>query len=198
VANEPSRDYSNGYEGIAETFMRARNHRIGPQTVREWSKRLAPGTVILDVGCGSGAPISQTLVDGGFVVDGVDASAKMIAAFRTRFPNARAECAPAEESAFFNREYDAIVAWGLLFLLEPENQKVVLHRIAKALAPDGQFLFTAPREKQEWTDSLSDRKSFSLGRDAYLQILSDAGFVLDGEASDEGDNHYFFVSKPAV
>jgi hypothetical protein len=36
-------DKSNGYEEMAKHFMRARNARIGPETVREWSKSLALG-----------------------------------------------------------------------------------------------------------------------------------------------------------
>ena len=83
-------DKSNGYEQVAERFISVRNPGIGASTVREWSTTLAPGSSILDLGCGHGAPISQVLINHGFAVYGVDASAKMIAAFRQRFPDALA------------------------------------------------------------------------------------------------------------
>jgi 2-polyprenyl-3-methyl-5-hydroxy-6-metoxy-1,4-benzoquinol methylase len=77
-------DKSNGYEELAEAFMSARNPRIGPAIIREWSKTLPRGCAILDLGCGHGVPISEALIAEGFGVYGVDASAKMIAAFRSR------------------------------------------------------------------------------------------------------------------
>src|SRR4030088_611154 len=98
-----SSDQSNGYEALAEKFMSSRNSRIGAATVREWSATLPGGPSILDLGCGHGVPLSQTLIDEGFAVYGVDASAKMIAAFRERFPDVHAECSSVEDSAFFNR-----------------------------------------------------------------------------------------------
>jgi SAM-dependent methyltransferase len=191
------RDRSNGYEQIADTFVRARNQRIGPATVREWSKSLAPGTEILELGCGFGV-ISQALIEGGFAVWGVDASPSLIAAFRGRFPNAPAECAAAEDSGFFHRTFDAIVAWGLMFLLSPETQVTVIRKVARALNPDGRFLFTSMSKPYTWSDSLTGRESFSLGRERYDEILRAEGLRLEGEAVDEGENYYYFVRKPRI
>lgn len=186
---------SNGWQEVAEIFMRTRNSRIGPSIVREWARDLAPGSVVLDLGCGHGVPISEALMEEGFTVYGIDASEKMIAAFRQRFPDAQVECAAAEESAFFDRSFDAVIAWGLLFLLPPETQPVVIQRAARALKPGGKFLFTAPAEKTTWEDSLTGRESVSLGRERYVEILQAAGLALSGEASDQGGNHYYFAVK---
>ena len=195
MANSVSLDKSNGYEQVAESFMRARNPRVGVATVREWSRTLPPAASILDLGCGYGVPISQALIDDGFAVYGVDASPKLIAAFRGRFPQAHAECAAAEESEFFGRTFDGVVAWGLMFLLPPDVQPIVIGKVAEALNPGGRFLFTSPFDPVTWSDVLTGRESVSLGREVYRQILGAAGLVLVGEASDEGDNHYYFASK---
>src|ERR1051326_7328608 len=125
--------------------MRARNTRIGPSTVREWSRTLARGASILDLGCGHGV-VSQPLAEEGFALWGVDASAKLVAAYRERFPDAHVECAAAEESDFFGRTFDGVVAWGLLFLLPGDVQRRVIGKVARALNPGGRFLFTADRE----------------------------------------------------
>ncbi len=37
--------------------------------------------------------------------------------------------------------------------------------------------------------------SISLGVEEYEKILRDDGLTLVGETLDEGDNHYYFVSK---
>lgn len=85
--NESLQDESNGYEAAARQFMASRNPQIGTHTVREWSRGIARGSTILDLGCGHGMPISQVLIDEGFDMYGVDASPTLTAAFRERFPN---------------------------------------------------------------------------------------------------------------
>jgi len=120
-------DKSNGYEQFAEAFIRARNPRIGATTVQEWSKTLPLASSILDLGCGHSVPISQVLINDGFAVYGVDASAKLIASFHERFPKAPTECSAVEDSEFFRRTFDSIVAWGLIFL-------PVFHSAASRLA----------------------------------------------------------------
>jgi 2-polyprenyl-3-methyl-5-hydroxy-6-metoxy-1,4-benzoquinol methylase len=189
-------DKSNGYEEVADHFMSARNPRIGVVTVREWSQALPPRASILDLGCGHGIPISQTLIEEGFTVYGVDASMKLIAAFRKRFPNAPAECSAVEDSELFRRTFDGVVVWGLMFLLPADLQSVVIHKIARALNPGGNFLFTAPKEIVRWRDSLTNRESISLGAERYQHILRSEGLVLVAQHSGEGDNHYYSVSKP--
>jgi 2-polyprenyl-3-methyl-5-hydroxy-6-metoxy-1,4-benzoquinol methylase len=194
--NEKSHDKSNGYEEIAEHFMRARNPRIGPSNVRKWCRTLAPGSSILDLGCGNGVPISQVLVEEGLDIYGVDASAKMVEVFRERFPSAHAQCCAVEDSDFFGLTFDGVIAWGLMFLLSPDIQPLVIHKVANVLNRNGKFLFTTPEQAIIWNDSLTRRESISLGAERYRQLLRAAGFVLVGEESDEGDNHYYLASKP--
>jgi 2-polyprenyl-3-methyl-5-hydroxy-6-metoxy-1,4-benzoquinol methylase len=121
------RDKSNGYEAIADAFTHARTLSIGPSIVRKWATRLQPGTSILDIGCGSGIPISETLLQEGFTVYPVDASEALVAKFRERFPDAAVECNSVEESSFFNRTFDAVLAWGLMFLLPADTQRNLIH-----------------------------------------------------------------------
>jgi 2-polyprenyl-3-methyl-5-hydroxy-6-metoxy-1,4-benzoquinol methylase len=192
----PGHDKSNGYEEFAEDFMRARNFRIGPPTVKEWARSLARGASVLDLGCGFGLPISQVLVDEGFDVHGVDASHKMIHAFRERFPSAPAEHAAAEDSAFFDRVFEGIVAWGLIFLLPEYLQRIVIAKAAKALAPGGRFLFTALEKRLTWNDSITGRESTSLGAPVYEDLLQSSGLILAGHTTDEGENFYYFAVKP--
>jgi SAM-dependent methyltransferase len=192
-----SADRSNGYETVSEKFISSRTRSgIGTATVRQWAKALPPGGDVLDLGCGHGAPISEALVDEGLNVYGVDASPSMIAALRARFPHTPAELSAVEDSRFFDRRFDGVIARGLVFLLAPETQANVIHKIAAALKPGGKFLFTAPYQKCEWADILTWRKSISLGADAYRRIVEAAALILDDEAEDEGQNYYYFVRKP--
>jgi len=115
---------------------------------------------------------------------------RLIAAYQRRFPHAQAACEPVEESGFFGRTYDGVVAVGLLFLLEPEVQQTVIRRVAAALKPAGRFLFTAPVQRSTWTDLMTGRRSVSLGDEAYRSALAGAGLGVVGELVDEGENHY--------
>jgi hypothetical protein len=88
-----------------------------------------------------------------------------------------------------------VLAWGLLFLLDPAAQKLVIEKVARALEPQGRFLFTAPRQPVEWSDAMTGRQSQSLGEQTYERLLRDAGLTLVADAQDEGENHYYFVEK---
>lgn len=188
-------DKSNGYEEVAGLFMSARNPRMGVAIVREWSHTLPPRSSILDLGCGHGVPISQMLIEEGFTVFGVDASKTLIEAFRKGFPSAFAEYAAVEESDFFERTFDGVVAWGLMFLMQEDTQSLVIHKVAHALNPQGKCLFTSPKEIVRWRDALTNRESISLGAERYHEILNAEGLDVVGEQSDEGDNYYYLVSK---
>jgi len=123
---------------------------------------------VLDLGCGHGVPVSQTLIEQGFTIYGVDASRKLVAAFRNRFPDASAECSAVEDSEFFGRTFDGVIAWGLMFLMPPEIQSFVIRKVASALNLGGKVLFTSPKESVKWRDALTDRESISLGTEQYL------------------------------
>jgi SAM-dependent methyltransferase len=183
-------DPSRGWNAIAHEFIEARSD-IGADLVRRWAKQLPSGGAVVDVGCGSGVPISAALLGEGFRVFGVDASPALVAAFRRRFPFAEAACEAAETSCLFQRKFDGAVAIGLLFLLPADDQRKVIRRVARALEPGGRFLFSAPRQPCEWKDMLTGRLSLSLGEDEYQRALEQAGMRLSGHDVDEGGNHYF-------
>jgi cyclopropane fatty-acyl-phospholipid synthase-like methyltransferase len=178
------------WEEVADQFVAARS-RIGVTTVCDWARSLPHGAAILDLGCGDGVPIAHALIAEGFNVHGVDASPRMVAGFRRRFPSAPVACEPAEESSFFGRTFDGIVAVGLIFLLPDTAQRALITRVAAALAPGGRFLFSAPAQACRWTDTLTGRTSISLGAATYREALRDAGLTVTATYEDEGANHYY-------
>ena len=188
---------SAGYEPLAAEYAVRRSREIGVATVRAWARRLPHAAAVLDLGCGNGVPITQALAEEGLRVHGIDASPTMLAAFRARFPECPIVCEQVEHSTFFGRRFAGAVAWGLVFLLPPEAQSAVLHRVAAVLDPGGSFLFTAPSQVCRWDDVLTGRESVSLGADAYRAALAAAGLTLVAEHDDEGGNHYYEALKEA-
>jgi SAM-dependent methyltransferase len=191
-------DKSNGYEEVASVFIAGRGRNssgIGASAVADWSRMLPSSATVLDLGCGTGVPISQALIERGFNVYGVDSSPTMIATFRTRFPTVPVECAAAEDSDFFGRNFDGVVAWGLFFLLDAEVQRRLIARVAAVVPRGGRFLFTAPSQSCSWADVITGRTSISLGHEAYRNALEAESMSLIGTYRDEGDNHYYFAQK---
>lgn len=188
-------DPANGYERQAQAFMAARSG-IGTGTVRAWASRLPPGCAILDVGAGHGAPLAQALAGDGFAIHAVEPSPTLAAAFAQRLPHAVIACEEAEESSFFSRRFHGVMAIGVLFLLEAETQRALLPRLAAVLEPGGSLLFTAPAPACTWSDVLTARPSRSLGAEAYLQLLADAGLICAAPVTDEGGNCYFEARRP--
>ena len=196
-----SDDGSNGYETVASIYIAGRGTRsrvgdsIGAGVVTAWAESFPPGATVLDLGSGPGEPSTRILQEAGLTTYAVDASPTMVAAFRERFPGVPIEQNTVEASEFFNRTFGGVLAWGLMFLLEPAAQALVIQKVARALEPQGRFLFTAHQQALEWLDAMTGRRSQSLGAHAYEQLLHDAGLMWVAEAQDEGENHYFFVEK---
>lgn len=194
-------DGSNGYEAIANAYIAGRGTRplvgdaIGAATVRTWARGFRPSATVLDLGAGPGEPSTRILVEAGLATCAVDASPTMVAAFRERFPGVPIECNTVEASALFDRTFDGVLAWGLLFLLEPAAQALLIAKVARALQPRGRFLFTAHTQPLAWLDAMTGRRSQSLGAPTYERLLREAGLTWVGDAQDEGENHYYFVEK---
>jgi SAM-dependent methyltransferase len=194
-------DGSNGYEAVAGIYIAGRGTRahvgdsIGAAVVKGWAATFPAGAAVLDLGSGPGEPSTRILRDAGLTTWAVEASPTMATAFRERFPDAPIDHNTVEASDFFNRTFDGVLAWGLLFLLEPAAQALVIEKVARALVPHGRFLFTAPREEHEWLDGMTGYSSFGLGERAYERLLRDAGLTWVDSAEDEGGNHYYFVER---
>ncbi len=187
-------DKSNGYEGVASHFLKGRGlaiNGIGKSTVRKWALTLQPGSVILDIGCGTGIPVSKVLVDVGMKVYGIDASPTLANAFHENFPDLPITCEAAEESAFFGRQFDGIISVGLMFLLSEEAQMVVISKASAALKPSGKFVFTATYVAHTWNDIMTDQPSISLGAEKYRALTAASGLSIIDEFEDEGGNYYF-------
>lgn len=190
-------DRSHGWEALASEFIRhSRTSTIGVAVVEAWAASLPRGSRILDLACGPGSPRTRVVAEGGFALDAIDAAPSLAAAYRRSFPMARVACESIEDSAFFGERYTGILAWGVMFLLPAEVQRSVIGRVAKALAPGGSFLFTAPLPECRWEDLFTGRESVSLGGDAYRALLTAAGLVVCAEYEDDGDNHYYEARKP--
>ena len=183
-------DFSNGYEKIAPEFISVRNKSLGISLFREWSKSLDSPSKVLDIGCGDGIPVTQTIIESGHSVFAIDASKSMTRAFTANFQDVPVRCEPVEHSDFFNEQYNGVIAVGIIFLLKEPAQLAMIRKVGEILTPGGQFLFSAPIQIGKWNDILTGEESISLGVDRYAQALSSAGLHLIRTALEDGNNYY--------
>lgn len=188
-------DRSNGYERVAAEFLAGRggapSTAVGTRRVRDWARALPRGAAVLDLGCGPGIPITKVLIDEGLEVYAIDAAPSLVEAFRHNFPHVPVACESVVDSSFFERTFEGVVAWGLMFLLQPHEQRRLIERIGDILAPDGRLLFTSEAEPMVWSDAMTGLESRSLGAVEYRRLLSSVGLAEITEYDDEGQNYYF-------
>jgi SAM-dependent methyltransferase len=190
-------DRSNGYEAVSKEFLARRGSSvtrsigIGVKEVRRWARTLSPGSSVIDLGCGPGFPLTTVLVEEGLDVFGVDAAPSFVVAFQRNLPGTTIICEAVQESNFFDRTFDAVLAWGLMFLLKAEDQRLLIQRFAEILVPGGRLLFTSTAKPNVWNDAMTGLESISLGAEQYRKLLGAAGISVEEEYEDEGESHYF-------
>ena len=166
-------DRSNGYEAVSEEFLASRGSRsrstgIGVKEVRKWARALPRDSSVIELGCGPGIPITTVLVEEGLRVFGVDAAPSFVAAFQRNLPGTPIVCETVQESRFFDRTFDAILSWGLMFLLNADDQHRLIQRFAEILVPGGRLLFTSPARPAVWNDAMTGLESLSLDRKSVV------------------------------
>jgi SAM-dependent methyltransferase len=188
-------DQSNGYEAISNDFLPRRGSTrsigFGVREVRNWARTLPSGSSVIDLGCGPGFPITSVLVDEELDVFGIDAAPSFAAAFRRNLPGTPILCEAVQVSRLFDRSFDAVLAWGLMFLLKAEDHHRLVQRFAEILVPNGRLLFTSPAEPVVWKDAMTGIESVSLGAEEYRKLLGAVGISVETEYDDVGENHYF-------
>lgn len=140
-------------------------------------KCLKPKSKILDVGCGTGEPIAQFLINQGYDVTGIDASRKMIGLCKQRFPKNKWILADMR-TLDLNEKFHAVIAWHSFFHLPHDDQRVTLKLLASYVDQNGLLVFTSGYESDEvWSDNGGHNLYHaSLSTEEYQQILIDNNF----------------------
>jgi SAM-dependent methyltransferase len=188
------------YNRITRFYAADRQHStVGLAELNDMLSRLPTGASVLDVGCGTGKPITEAILlhPSSFQVFGVDSSEKMLEEFRINFPNIPVQCSQVQDFDYFGRTFDAVVSWGMMFYLSPEEQRRVILKIASHLAPQRFFLFTSGNESDTRLGTMygEELRYFSMSSEEYQKTLEAGGCMLLKEHFDSGENYYYLAQK---
>ena len=146
-ADDPTADYKaivqRGYDLCASAYDEFRKADVQSE-LDLLLGRLDDGAKVLDLGCGSGAPVTQALAKR-FAVTGVDVSSEMVRLAQTNVPEARFIHADITVKGFSASNFDAVVAFYSVFHIPREEHHDLFRRIHNWLKPGGYILEIWPK-----------------------------------------------------
>lgn len=192
-ANDASIDYKDvvrrGYDLCAADYDIARQTGAPPE-LSLLTARLACGASALDIGCGAGVPITQSLARR-FSVSGVDISRKMLRLAQASVPTGKFIHGDIMSVEFPPASFSAAVAYYALFHLPRKEHLELFRRIYGWLKPDGYLLTTLTTSSQE---GYTEEDFFGVtmywshyGLEDYQEMLTRSGFrVLEKATAGSG------------
>ena len=187
------------YDLIAEWYASERDRQTGVPETTTLASSIPRGSLVLDIGCGNGLPITRALLSSGHRVIGLDSSSAMLATFRHNCPEAFAVRGIVQSCPFADCMFDAAVAWGVMFHLDPQDALRAIANISRVVKVGAPFLFTSGD-----VDGFDGRlgkmngvtfRYFSYSVQNYRRILADHAFTLVDVHADSGKNTYYLAKK---
>ncbi len=190
------------YNKICMKWSEFRKSTSINKCIVDFAKNLKPNGSVLDIGCGSGYPISAYLSNQGFQVTGIDISEKMIQqAKQLNLPNA---VFLVEDILDFKSEkkYDAIIAFDSIWHIQHDKQEYVYQIISSLLTPGGLFLFTHGKKDGEITGTMWGESFYhsALDLEKVHELLKRNGFEILSSIDDyveetTGDRELLMIVK---
>jgi SAM-dependent methyltransferase len=184
-----------GYDELGpryrEWFLGSPNRIAYVQRVRQ---RLAPGSIVVDLGCGPGDPATRLLAADHHVL-GVDVSPGQLRLAASAAPSALLVRADITEFALRPASVDAVVSFYALGHLPPPAHAPLFAAIATWLRPGGLLLTSAPRIPGDQVDEdwIGVPMYFGgIGDEATLAAVRTAGLTVEASEvvpEDEPDGH---------
>jgi len=137
------------YNKIANQWAENRDVSALSKLVVDFASKIKTNGTVLDIGCGSGFPITSFLSEKGFSVTGIEIAENMLQkAVERKIPNANLYLCD-----FFDFEptekYDGIIAFDSFFHFPADWQREIYSRVAQWINPGGYLLFTHGNKEGE-------------------------------------------------
>jgi len=167
---------------------RARTRLIEKPWLDRFRALLLPAGPILDLGCGSAAPMAAYLIELGHPVIGVDSSPAMIDVCRKHFPKQEWIVADMRKLAL-PRTFSGILAWDSFFHLCHDDQRRMFPVFRQHAAPNAVLMFTSGPAHGEAIGNFGGEPLYhaSLDPAEYRSLLDRNGFCVVSHVVDDAD-----------
>lgn len=151
MSEAPKAIVEQAYDHVAEWYLRWVESQHSPR--EKFTNKLlenAPASPrMLELGCGSGVPITRMLLDRGAEVVANDISTKQLDMAKTRCPQATLIPGDMAALSFEPASFDGVVSFYTIFHLPRAEQKGMLANIHSWLKPGGMFVFNLATVDEE-------------------------------------------------
>jgi SAM-dependent methyltransferase len=163
-------------------------------------KDLTPGAKILDVGCGSGIPITKYLIEKGFAVTGIDISEEQVKKAKIRLPSGVFAQMNLEDIDFPENSFQAIICLHTIYHTPKVTHLSTLKKFFKILKPDGTLMITLGCEDWEGIRELYEEiKMFwsHFNKEDNIQMIIESGFsiIYKNIYNILGKDHLLIIAK---
>lgn len=173
-------DIEQAYDSICDDWQKFRNSTQINKCIVDFCDLITPNGKILDVGCGTGYPIAQYLVERNFYVTGIDVSRRMIE---------KAEQLQLKNANFIKSDilcfaddmlYDGVIAFDSIWHIAKDKQATVYGKIASLMNCGAYFLFTHGNRNGETVGTMFHRQFYysALHIDELKAIFSKVGLKI--------------------
>ena len=136
---------------------------------------------ILDLGCGTGLPFDQYLIENGYDLIGIDIAEKHVEKARENIPEAEIIQGDFFEADVANSSVDAVVSFYAIFHIPREEHRKLFEQINNWLKPEGYILVTVASTemedlKESWNGAEIKWSSFEGSK--TLEIIEKSGFEI--------------------
>jgi len=171
------------YRRHAVAWAKKRANRTGRLMEAAWLDRfmsvMPPHPAILDIGCGSGEPMSRYLAEQGCDVTGVDSAPEMIALCESQFPQQTWRVADMR-SLSLGVTFDGVLAWDSFFHLCHGDQRCMFPVFRAHASPHAALMFTTGPTPGEAIGTFESEPLYHASLDAseYRALLDENGFAI--------------------
>lgn len=170
------------YDRVAQDYLVQRNRILFEKSMLDRMLGIMPRNQaprrLLDLGCGTGAPIATYLAERGLAITGVDGAKGMVDIFAQTLPNAQVHHSDMT-TLNLGQRFDGILAWDSFFHLSPKAQRAMFAIFAAHAAPNAALMFTSgPEAGESWGHAAKGAPIYhaSLDPDDYRQHLAANNF----------------------
>jgi cyclopropane fatty-acyl-phospholipid synthase-like methyltransferase len=193
-------DVPRAYDLIAEKFFADRSIELREKKYLDLALAGLPaGAAVLDFGCGTGRPIGEYVVARGYVLTGVDGSARMLEIARRNLAGANLIHARMEDIELAGKFSGAIV-WDSLFHVQRDHHAAIYGKLARWIQPGGRLLLsTGGSGDAGFTSEMHGEVFFysSWTPEKVVALLRNAGFTVEVCEMDQPESrgHLVIVAR---